>query len=82
MMDGQGVEAALVLPTLGVRGEHQLRDEIPILLDHGSVHKVYQIEGIPKSFIYDREGKMVAQSIDMRTKGQFLQMLAQAGLKE
>jgi hypothetical protein len=29
MMDGQGVEAALVLPTLGVRVEHQLRDDIP-----------------------------------------------------
>jgi hypothetical protein len=29
MMDGQGVEAALVLPTLGVRGDYQLRDEIP-----------------------------------------------------
>jgi hypothetical protein len=28
MMDGQGVEAALVLPTLGVRVEHQLRDDI------------------------------------------------------
>jgi hypothetical protein len=29
MMDGQGVEAALVLPTLGVCVEHQLRDDIP-----------------------------------------------------
>ena len=54
----------------------------PILLDHGAVHKTYEIGGIPKSFVYDREGKMVAQSIDMRTRGQFLQMLAQAGLKE
>jgi len=25
----------------------------------------------PKSFVYDREGKLVAQSIDMRTSGSF-----------
>lgn len=29
----------------------------------------------------DREGKMVAESIDMRTQGQFLEMLREAGLK-
>jgi len=34
-----------------------------------------------KSFVYDREGKLVAQSIDMRTQKQFLEMLAQAGLR-
>jgi hypothetical protein len=39
------------------------------------------VEGIPKSFVYDRGGKMVAQSIDMRTRNQFLGMLAQAGLQ-
>ena len=32
-------------------------------------------------FVYDRTGKLVAQSIDMRTRRQFLEMLAQAGLK-
>jgi hypothetical protein len=36
---------------------------------------------IPKSFVYDREGKLVAQSIDMRTQKQFLDMLAKAGLQ-
>lgn len=45
------------------------------------MHEEYNIEGIPKSFVYDRQGKLVAQSIDMRTKHQFLEMLAQAGLK-
>lgn len=40
-----------------------------------------QIEGIPKSFVYDRQGALVAQAIDMRTQKQFLEMLAQAGLK-
>jgi peroxiredoxin len=54
----------------------------PILLDPGrKVNEEYNIEGIPKSFVYDREGKLVAQSIDMRTKRQFQEMLAQAGLK-
>src|SRR5471030_984454 len=52
----------------------------PILLDLGDqVNKLFRIQGIPKTFIYDREGRIVAQSIDMRTKKQFLGMLAQAG---
>jgi peroxiredoxin len=60
----------------------QFHYSYPILLDPGrKVHEDYNIEGIPKSFVYDREGKLVAQSIDMRTKRQFLEMLAQAGLK-
>ena len=53
----------------------------PILLDPCSkVHEQFNIEGIPKSFVYDRDGKLVAQAIDMRTKRQFMEMLAQAGL--
>lgn len=54
----------------------------PVLLDPGrKVNDLFQVEGIPKSFVYDREGKLVAQSIDMRTRNQFQQMLAQAGLQ-
>jgi peroxiredoxin len=54
----------------------------PILLDPDrKVNDLFQIEGIPKTFVYDRNGKLVAQSIDMRTRRQFLEMLAQAGLK-
>jgi len=54
----------------------------PVLLDPGSkVNQLLHISGIPKTFVYDREGKIVAQSIDMRTRKQFLEMLAQAGLK-
>jgi peroxiredoxin len=54
----------------------------PVLLDPGrKVNELFQIEGIPKTFVYDRHGKLVAQSIDMRTRRQFLEMLAQAGLK-
>ncbi len=53
----------------------------PILLDPGrKVNQLFRIEGIPKSFLFDRNGKMVSQAIDMRTQGQFMRMLAQAGL--
>jgi peroxiredoxin len=54
----------------------------PVLLDPGrKVNEQFQIEGIPKSFVYDRSGKLAAQSIDMRTQRQFLEMLKQAGLQ-
>ena len=54
----------------------------PILLDAGGkVAEAFRVDGIPKSFVYNREGKLVAQSIDMRTQKQFLAMLAQAGLQ-
>ena len=54
----------------------------PILLDPGrKVNELFQISGIPKTFVYDRNGKLAAQSIDMRTRRQFLEMLAQAGLQ-
>jgi peroxiredoxin len=54
----------------------------PILLDPGrKVHELFEVVGIPKTFIYDRDGNLVAQSIDMRTRKQFLEMLAQAGLQ-
>jgi peroxiredoxin len=56
--------------------------EYPILLDPGEkTNQAFAIEGIPKSFLYNREGKLVAQAIDMRTMNQFLGMLREAGLK-
>ena len=70
-------EMAKVTPFIGQRGI-----SYPVLLDPGrKVNEEFIVEGIPKSFVYDREGKLVAQSIDMRTRGQFQQMLAQAGLQ-
>jgi peroxiredoxin len=55
----------------------------PILLDPGrKVNELFRIEGIPKSFVYDRDGKLIAQAIDMRTQRQFLELLAQAGLND
>lgn len=70
-------EAAKVKPFIAQHGY-----AYPILLDPGrKVNDAYQVDGIPKSFVYDRGGKLVAQSIDMRTQNQFLAMLAKAGLK-
>jgi len=70
-------EAAQVAPFIRER-----KISYPVLLDPGrKVNEVFFVEGIPKSFVYDRSGKMVAQSIDMRTRTQFLEMLAQAGLE-
>ncbi len=54
----------------------------PVLLDpEGKVNERYAVDGIPKSFIYDRSGKLVAQAMDMRRIDQFLAMLSKAGLR-
>lgn len=54
----------------------------PILLDQNrKVSDALNIEGIPRSFLYNRDGKLVAQAIDMRTRKQFDAMLATAGMK-
>jgi len=70
-------EAAKVSPFVAER-----KITYPVLLDPGrKVNTAFVVEGIPKSFVYDREGKLVAQSIDMRTRSQFQQMLGAAGLQ-
>lgn len=54
----------------------------PILLDpEQKVAQLYKILGVPKSFVYNREGKLVAQAIDVRTQKQLLNMLEQTGLR-
>lgn len=54
----------------------------PILLDPGrKANEAFVVEGIPRSFIYNRDGQLAAQAIDMRTQQQFLEMLAKAGLR-
>jgi peroxiredoxin len=70
-------ESAKVKPFIRER-----KVSFPVLLDPGrKVNEMFVVEGIPKSFVYDREGKLVAQSIDMRTQKQFLEMLGKAGLE-
>jgi peroxiredoxin len=70
-------EAAKVDPFIRER-----KVTFPVLLDPGrKVNEMFVVEGIPRSFVYDREGKLVSQSIDMRTQKQFLEMLRKAGLE-
>ena len=54
----------------------------PVLLDPDrKTNTAFYVEGIPKSFLFDRQGRLVAQSIDMRTESQFLAMFKSAGLE-
>jgi peroxiredoxin len=70
-------EAAKVQPFIA-----EQKITYPVLLDPGrKINDLFQVEGIPKSFVYNREGKLVAQSIDMRTRNQFQAMIAEAGLQ-
>jgi thiol-disulfide isomerase/thioredoxin len=69
-------ESFTVSPFIGQNNYHP-----PVLLDpNGKVHKLFHVDGIPKSFVFDRDGKLVAQTIDERTLKQFLAMLQSAGL--
>ncbi|MGD0903033.1 MAG: TlpA disulfide reductase family protein [Terracidiphilus sp.] len=53
----------------------------PILLDSGGkVAKQFHVDGIPRTFVFDRQGKLVAQAIDQCTQRQFLNMLAKTDL--
>jgi peroxiredoxin len=71
-------ESAKVVPFISER-----KISYPVLLDPGrKVTESFHVDGIPKSFVFDRDGKLVALSIDMRTQGQFRRMLAQAGLQD
>ncbi len=70
-------EAAKVEPFIRER-----KVSFPVLLDPGrKVNDLFVVQGIPKTFVYDRQGQLVAQSIDMRTQKQFLEMLGKAGLE-
>ena len=86
---GQFKDKGLVVLAVSADDEAKIRKFIdqqkycyPVLLDAGGkVSQEFAVEGIPHSFVFDREGKMVAQSTDMRTRRQFLEMLGEAGLK-
>jgi peroxiredoxin len=54
----------------------------PVLLDPGdAVHTQFHIAGIPQTFVFDRDGKLVGIAIDQSTQRQFFSLLAQAGLQ-
>jgi len=53
-----------------------------VLLDHGDVvEKQFHIEGIPKTYLFDRGSKLAGETIDQCTERQFLELLAKAGLR-
>jgi thiol-disulfide isomerase/thioredoxin len=54
----------------------------PVLTDTDeAVHKQFHITGIPESFVFDRDGKLVGIAIDQSTEKQFFALLGHAGLK-
>jgi thiol-disulfide isomerase/thioredoxin len=72
-----GEEASIVRPFLS-----QLKISCPVLLDPGhKVKELFRVDGIPDTFIYDREGHLVARPIARPTMQGFLEMLGQAGLQ-
>jgi thiol-disulfide isomerase/thioredoxin len=53
-----------------------------VLFDDG--HKVgnaFHVAGIPRTFVFNREGRLAAEAVDARTPRQFGAMLLRAGLK-
>lgn len=82
---GQGFVILAVSDEDAAKVEPFIRERkitFPVLLDPDrKVNDLLIVNGIPKSFVYDRDGKFVAQSIDMRTQKQFLEMLSKAGLQ-
>jgi peroxiredoxin len=53
----------------------------PVLLDSGSqVATRFHVENLPRSFVFNRKGKLVALAVDQRSRRQFLLMLAAAGI--
>lgn len=60
----------------------QMNYHPPVLLDPGAkVAAKFHVDGaIPKSFVFDRDGKLAATGIGMRSQRQFLNMIALAGI--
>jgi peroxiredoxin len=53
----------------------------PVLLDSSSkVRKAFHVDSYPRSFVFNREGKLVDEAINQCTQQQVFSMLAKAGL--
>jgi peroxiredoxin len=53
----------------------------PVLIDDGGkVHKLFHIEGLPRTFVFDRKGNLVGEAVDQCTQKQFLEMLSNTDL--
>jgi peroxiredoxin len=54
----------------------------PVLTDtNQAVHKLFHITGVPRTFVFNRDGKLVGEAIDKSTEKQFFDILGAAGLK-
>jgi len=54
-----------------------------IVLDPGGkVHHAFHITGIPRTFLFGRDGKLLAVAIDQRSRRQFLEMLSKTDLHQ
>ena len=52
-----------------------------VLLDfEGKVHKQFHVEGIPRTYLFDRDGQLLGETIDQGTAKQFLTMLNKTDL--
>ena len=53
----------------------------PVLLDPGGkAKKQFRVVGIPKTFLYDREGRLVGQTLDRPNPAEWLELLRLGGL--
>jgi peroxiredoxin len=63
-------------PVITMAGYH-----FPVLLDPGGkVAKQFHVAGVPKTFVINRDGKLIGESIDQCTQRQFLDMLGTTDL--
>ena len=54
----------------------------PVLIDSDRVvNNEFHVEGIPQTFVFDRDGKLTGIAIDQSTPQQFSALLTQAGLQ-
>jgi len=46
----------------------------------GKIHQKFHVDGIPRTYVFNRDGKLLALAIDQRTQKQFLAMLSKTDL--
>lgn len=48
----------------------------------GKIHQQFHVDGIPRTFLFDRDGKLLSVAIDQQTRKQFLTMLTKTDLHD
>jgi arylsulfatase len=65
----------------GIRTQfHHVIDIVPTILDATHIRQPKLVDGIPQSFVYNREGRLIAQVHNRPSLDGFLDMLRQVGL--